>query len=44
MTCKLIYCLKLAEDMITDGFRETQKDTEQPAFLKKELMGYGVDG
>jgi hypothetical protein len=41
---KLVYCFKLVLDMVEDGVREFVYDMEGPAFLKRELMGFGVDG
>jgi hypothetical protein len=30
--------------MVGGGIREFVNDTDGPAFLEKELMGFGVDG
>ena len=35
---------KLAMDMVEGGIREFVNDTDGPAFLKRELLGLGMDG
>ena len=37
---KLICHFKLAADMVRTGVREFVYDTDRPAFLKKELVGF----
>ena len=41
---QLICCFMLAADMVGGGIWEFVNDTDGPAFLKRELMGLGVDG
>jgi hypothetical protein len=40
---KLIYCFKLAVDMVGGCIREIVNDMDQPALLERELMGLGMD-
>ena len=40
---KLIYCFKSVVDMIRGGIREFVYGMVGPAFLKREMMGFGVD-
>ena len=41
---KLISHFKLAADMVKGGIWKFVNDTDGPVFLKRELMGLGVDG
>ena len=41
---KLVRCFKLAADIVRGSIRELVYDTDRPAFLKSELVGFGVDG
>ena len=41
---KLMYCSKLATDMVRGGIQKFVNDTDEPAFLERKLMGLGVDG
>jgi len=41
---KVVCCFKLAVDMVECGIREFVHDADTPAFLKRELKGYGMDG
>ena len=41
---KLICRFKLATDMVRGGIQKFVNDTDKPAFLKREVMGLGVDG
>ena len=40
----LVCNFKLTADMVRDDVREFVYDADGPAFLKRELMGFGVDG
>ena len=40
----LVCSFKLAADMVEGDVREFMYDSEGPALLKGELMGFGVDG
>ena len=40
---KLACCFKLMVDMVTGGIREFVYDMDGTAFLKKKLVGFGVD-
>ena len=40
---KLIFHFKLMADMVRDGITEFVYDTVKPAFLKRELVEFGVD-
>jgi hypothetical protein len=35
--------IKLVVDMIAGGIREFMYDADGPAFLKRELVGFGMD-
>jgi hypothetical protein len=41
---ELICCFILVAYMVGGGIREFVNDMDRPAFLKRELMGLGVDG
>ena len=41
---ELVCCSELMVDMVGGGLREFMKDAVRPAFLERELMGFGVDG
>ena len=41
---ELVCLFKLAVDIVGSGFREFVNDTDGPAFLGKDLMGFDVDG
>jgi hypothetical protein len=41
---KFICCFKLAADVVRCGIGEFVNDTEELAFLERELMGLGADG
>ena len=40
---KLVCCFKLKVDMVRGGVREFVYDAHRPTFLKRKLMGTGVD-
>ena len=41
---ELVCRFELAADMVGGGIRELMNDADGPAFLERELMGFGVDG
>ena len=41
---KLVCHFELAADMVGAGIREFVNDVDGPAFLERELKGFGVDG
>ena len=44
MENKLVWCFRLAADMVGGNIREFAYNMDGPAFLKRELMGFDVDG
>ena len=44
MEYKLVCHFKFVVDMVGGGIREFVNDMDGPAFLERDLMGYGVDG
>ena len=43
MKYKLVCCFKWVADMVGGGIRELVYDADRPAFLKMELVRFGVD-
>ena len=43
MNYKLECCVKLVVDMIRDGDQKFVYDTDGQTFLKRKLMGFGVN-
>jgi hypothetical protein len=41
---ELVCHFELVLGMVRGGIREFVNDVDRPAFLEKELMGFGVDG
>ena len=44
MEDKLVYCFKLAANLVRSGVWQFVYDTNRPAFLERDLMGLGVNG
>ena len=43
MKYEFVCHFELVADMIRDGVREVLNDKDQPAFLEKKLIEFGVD-
>ena len=40
----LVCCFKLTVEMVGNGVRESVYGADRPSILKRELVGFGMDG